>query len=110
MLRQELLPRFVAAHLKISLSEAPSNLAVAWIQLACLLEVGERSVPPVLALINPSPDHHRFRIIRQRAASDSQFLKCLVEITGVKVRVVVITSQFQMSLPQIWTHSRRGLR
>ena len=70
------------------------DLIVAWVQFARLLEIGERIIPAVLALIDSGPYHKRFSIIRQRATSDNQLVTCPVEITSAKVSVVVIASQF----------------
>jgi hypothetical protein len=67
---------------------------VAWVEFVRLLEVGERSIPAVLALIDSGRDHDRFRIIRQRATSDNQLVTGPIEITSVKISVVVIASQF----------------
>ena len=80
--RHELFQLGVAAHLKINLLETVCDLTVAWIQLARLLEIGERSVPAILAPINRRLDQKRFRIIRQLAANDRQLVTCPVEITS----------------------------
>src|ERR687891_2261034 len=82
---------------------------VAGVEFARLLEVGERSVPAVLALIDSGRQRNRVRIIRQRATSNNQLITGTVEITTVKVNEVVIASQLQVSLPQIWTQPQRGL-
>ena len=70
------------------------DLIVAWVQFARLLEIGERIIPAILALIDPRPYHKRFSIIRQRATCDNQLVACPVEITSEDVSLVVIASQF----------------
>ena len=59
------------------------------------LKISHRRVPAILVPINPGRDKKRFRIIRQLAASDRQFLTCPVETLPCREEssVEVIASQ-----------------
>src|SRR5437763_14918373 len=96
----------IATHRNINLPETPCHLNVAWVEVVCLLEIGERSVPAILVPINPALDHKRFRIIRQLLASDRQLVTCTVVITSVEV----IASQLEMSLPEVRAGPQRRVR
>ena len=65
-------------HLKINLLETECDLTIAWIQLARLLEISERSVPAILAPADRRVDQKRFGIIWQHAANDRQLITCPV--------------------------------
>src|SRR2546422_11488361 len=81
VLRYELFELGIATHLKINLPETVCDLSVAWIQLARLLEISERSVPAILVPANHRVDQKGFGIIWRHAANDRQLITCPVVVS-----------------------------